>query len=180
MAAYVDGEAEHFGWPRDGEPGERNFAAALPGVLRKLGESAVIRYEDIPAKIKDNEVDVFAWRSFGDGRRGQLILMCQCAIGAGWNDKGIRLEKWDPFVMFAVAPVGASAFPFVQRAMETDPGYDHVYLSKSVGLWFDRLRSARLIDDAQLDEILRTSLTAYVDQLIFPAADSMPADAMDE
>lgn len=180
MAAYVDGEAEHFGWPRDGEPGERNFAAALPGVLRKLGESAAIRYEDIPTKIKDNEVDVFAWRPLGDRRRGQLILMCQCAIGADWNDKGIRMEKWDPFVMFAVTPVGASAFPFVPKAMEDDPKYDHVYLSKSVGLWFDRLRLAKLIDSAQLDGGLRNSMTEYVDKLIFPATHSLPADATHE
>src|SRR5215472_10727413 len=97
--------------------------------------------------LKDNEVDVFAWRPPGDGRRGQLILMCQCAIGAGWNDKGIRLEKWDPFVLFAVTPIGASAFPFVPKAMEDDPKYDHVYLSRSVGLWFDRLRRR----DAKID-----------------------------
>jgi hypothetical protein len=180
MAEYVDGEAEHFGWPRDGEPGKRNFAAALPGVLRRLGESAAIRYEDIPAKIKDNEVDVFAWRPPGDGRRGQLILMCQCAIGADWNDKGIRLEKWDPFVLFAVTPVGASAFPFVPKAMEDDPKYDHVYLSKAVGLWFDRLRLAKLIDGTQLDENLRSSMVKYVDQLIFPTDHPMSVDAQDE
>ncbi len=180
MAAYVDGEAEHFGWPRDGKPGERNFAAALPSVLRKMGESAVIRYEDIPAKIKDNEVDVFAWRPFGDRRRGQLILMCQCAIGADWNDKGIRLDKWDPFVLFAVTPVAASAFPFVPRAMEDDPKYDHVYLSKSVGLWFDRLRLARLIDDDKLGDTLRSSMIEYVNQLIFPVTVSISDDEAQE
>lgn len=25
MANYVDGEAEHFGWPREGSPGERKL-----------------------------------------------------------------------------------------------------------------------------------------------------------
>jgi hypothetical protein len=168
MAAYVEGEAEHFGWPRDGAPGERNFAAALPVLLRKLGERVAMRYEDIPAKIKDNEVDVFAWRSLGDSRRGQLILMCQCAIGNGWNDKGIRLDKWDPFITFAVTPVGASAFPFVPKAMEEDPNFDYLYLSRSVGLWFDRLRLAVLIKDEQIGDTLRVAMTDYVERLIFP------------
>lgn len=168
LAAYVDGEAEHFGWPRDSPPGERNFAAALPVLLRKLGERAAIKYEDIPAKIKDNEVDVFAWRPPGDGRRGQLILMCQCAIGSGWNDKGIRLDKWDPFITFAVTPVGAAAFPFVPRAMEEDPNFDYLYLSRSVGLWFDRLRLAVLIDESKLDERLRAAMISYIEGLIFP------------
>lgn len=166
MAIYIGGEAEHFGWPRDGAPGERNFAAALPILLRKLGERTAIRFEDIPKKIKDNEVDVFAWRSPGDGRRGQLVLMCQCAIGAGWNDKGIRLEKWEPFVVFAVTPVGA-AFPFVPKAMEENPDFDYEYMSKSVGLWFDRLRLTALIDEGELGETLRAAMIAYVEGLIF-------------
>jgi hypothetical protein len=169
MAAYVNGEAEHFGWPRDAAPGERNFAAALPALLRKLGERAAIKYEDIPAKIKDNEVDVFAWRPPGDDRRGQLIIMCQCAIGSGWNDKGIRIDKWDPFVTFAVTPVIASAFPFVPKALEEDPNFDYLYLSRSVGLWFDRLRLTVLLDESKLDEPLRAAIISYVEELIFPA-----------
>lgn len=47
-----------------------NFAAALPILLRKLGERTAIKREDIPRKIKDNEVDVFARRPPGDNRRG--------------------------------------------------------------------------------------------------------------
>jgi len=176
MAAYVDGEAEHFGWPRDGAPGERNFAAALPVLLRKLGEHAAIRYEDIPAKIKDNEVDVFAWRPPGDGRRGQLIIMCQCAIGGGWNDKGIRLDKWDPFITFAVTPVGAAAFPFVPSAIEEDPNFDYLYLSRSVGLWFDRLRLTVLIDESELEDVLRGAMINYVEELIFPIEGSESPD----
>lgn len=177
MASYIGGEAEHFGWPRDGAPGERNFAAALPILLGKLGERISIRWEDIPQKIKDNEVDVFAWRPPGDGRRGQLILMCQCAIGEGWNDKGIRLEKWEPFVVFAVTPVGAAAFPFVPQAMEESPGFDYEYLSKSVGLWFDRLRLAVLIDVAEVPETLRTAMVSYIENLIFNQRTSPLAEA---
>lgn len=176
MAAYINGEAEHFGWPRDGAPGKRNFAAALPVLLRKLGERAAMKYEDIPSKIKDNEVDVFAWRPPGDDRRGQLILMCQCAIGSGWNDKGIRLDKWDPFITFAVTPVGAAAFPFVPRAMEEDPNFDYLYLSRSVGLWFDRLRLAVLIAESELDEPLAAAMIAYIERLIFPANDPDSSD----
>ncbi len=178
MASYIEGEAEHFGWPRDGAPGERNFAAALPPLLGKLGERTAIKWEDIPKKIKDNEVDVFAWRPLGDDRRGQLVLMCQCAIGKGWNDKGIRLEKWEPFVVFAVTPVSAAAFPFVPKAMEEDPNFDYEYLSKSVGLWFDRLRLTVLIDETKLDETLRTAMVNYIEGLIFASQAAPPTEVV--
>jgi hypothetical protein len=171
MAEYVNGEAEHFGWPRDGGEGERSFAYVLPRVLRRLGERMTVRADDIPDKIKDNEVDVIAWRPAGDRRRGQLIIMCQCAIGADWNNKGIRLDKWEPFVGFAVRPVAAGAFPFVPASLEEYSDFDYEYLSKSAGLWFDRLRLARLINEKTLDEQLRDAMLSYVQYLVFESDD---------
>jgi hypothetical protein len=167
MAEYIHGEAEHFGWPRDGGEGERSFAQVLPLVLRRLGERMAVKPDDIPDKIKDNEVDVIAWRPPGDRRRGQLIVMCQCAIGADWNNKGIRLDKWEPFVGFAVRPVAAAAFPFIPASIEEFGDFDYEYLSKSAGLWFDRLRLTRLITDSDLDENLRDRMISYVQNLVF-------------
>jgi hypothetical protein len=167
MGEYINGAHEHFGWPRDGSGAERSFENALPVLLRNLGERLTISAEDIPAKIKDNEVDVFAWRSIGDKRRGQLILACQCAIGEGWQNKGIRLAKWEPFVTFAVSPVTAAAFPFVPAAMTaTMKDIDYEYLSKCVGLWFDRLRLAIYLDDHKIPEQLRVDMVGYVERLI--------------
>jgi hypothetical protein len=52
--------------------------------------------------------------------------------------------------------------------MEEDPNFDYLYLSRSVGLWFDRLRLAVLIKDEQIGDTLRVAMTDYVERLIFP------------
>lgn len=96
------------------------------------------------------------------------MLLCQCAIGDGWNDKSIRLAKREPFVTFAVQPLTAAAFPFVPAAMQSmanDVGYE--YLSKSVVLWFDRLRLVKYIDEGVIDGGLRNAMLAYVSKLLF-------------
>ena len=59
--------------------------------------------------------------------------------------------------------------------MEEDPNFDYEYLSKSVGLWFDRLRLARLLKDTELDEKLRTAIIDYANGLIF-ALQAIPSE----
>jgi hypothetical protein len=173
MASYIVGNAEHFGWPRSGPIVERSFANALPLLLRRLGERLTANADDIPAQLKDNEVDVIAWRELGDGRPGKLVILCQCAIGRDWADKGINLGIWRPFVNFAVDPVRAAAFPFVPAAMREDwSGLQYEYLSGSVGLWFDRLRLAALIDEARIGGDLRHDLIDYTESVLALSPDN--------
>ena len=170
LQEYTQGEAEHFGWPRSGPPNTKSFPNVFPGLVQRLGERMLIPIRDVPGRIRDHDVDGFAWRAFGDRRRGQLIFMCQCAIGADWDTKAINPDTWAPLVRFAVTPVRASAFPFVPAAMRPMNDLEYELLSSYVGLWFDRLRLGQLVSTDKLDSDLRNEIVSYVEELISSTA----------
>ncbi|GAA4759089.1 hypothetical protein [Actinomycetospora chibensis] len=166
MASFVAGEAERIGWPRDPEKVEKAFGKNLRRIVGIIGERLNLAPERIPARIKDNGVDVIAWRTFKDKRRGQLTVLAQCAIGNEWRDKGVVLEKWAPYVHFAVRPITVATFPFVPDAMSEMDEQEFEYLSASVGLWFDRLRLAAHLNDDELESSLKDEIVSYVEQVL--------------
>lgn len=166
LREYSQGEAEHFGWPRSGPAGSKSFPNVLPGLVRRLGERIIVPVNDIPGRLRDHDVDAFAWRPFGDRRRGQIVYMCQCAIGADWDTKAINPGTWAPLMVFAVTPIRCAAFPFVPAAMRPMDGIEYEVLSTCVGLWFDRLRLGNILAEERLGADLKNEIVSYTEELI--------------
>jgi hypothetical protein len=104
-----------FGFPR---PDGTGFLTALKTLCERLGHGQAKTEipPGLPESPQDDGIDIVGWRSFGDRRGGNLIILCQAATGAGWDDKSVVLQL-DAFRMwFAVQPyaraTGAIALPF--------------------------------------------------------------------
>lgn len=182
--AYLPGRAEHFGWPRSGPVGTRSFRQAAPTVVKLSGERLTTSASSLPKRLKDMECDVFAWRPFeGDSRRGQDVLLAQCAIGDGWDTKHVNLDRWRAHVTFAVVPRKGASFPFVPRVMRpANLTWEEVVaeeedLGASVGLWLDRLRLAQLVGrdgaEAALEGHLLDSMREWTDVVVKAAGGTL-------
>jgi hypothetical protein len=127
-----------FGFPRritcDG------FADALDRVCGHLEEGEGHKDRPTTENQKDAKLDLLAWKSFNDKRKGRLIVFGQCAAGTDWKDKRTELpptEAWCGFWMKdrpAVLPLRAFFVPF--RVSEKDWFHTCVF----GGLLFDRCR----------------------------------------
>lgn len=88
-AGEVRGCAISFGWPRPA--GNPPFLKKLKEVYRILGEGEVV---DKPRKgvspaVKDEEIDLIAWRPRPDRAAGTEYLLGQVASGDNWMGKSI-------------------------------------------------------------------------------------------
>ncbi len=162
IQGYWHGEASHFGWPRD-EAEEASFRAAFPALIRNMSERLTRRPDELPLKQKDLMVDAVAWRPL-DHRRGQSVLLLQCATGDDWGQKGIHIEAWEKHVDFSVRPQRGLAVPFVPEAVK--PELDWETFLGVVGIPFDRLRLSQLLDDLDLDPDLIGQMRDWVDPLV--------------
>ena len=161
LAAYWGGEAAHFGWPRDtGEAAA--FREAFPRLVRRMGERLTRQPDELPGRLKDFSVDVAAWRPL-DERRGQSVMLCQCAVGSEWEDKGLHIEEWQRLITFAVSPMKGLAFPFVPESERPYNDIEWEILSARGGVPFDRLRLAKLTPD--VPDPLRAQVIAWTASL---------------
>lgn len=89
---YVQGPSMSFGFPRpDGDA----FLKALHRVYKLFGDGKP-RKEPRPAaakKIKDNGIDIIAWRRSIDKLPCTLYLIGQVASGADWVDKSVIADR---------------------------------------------------------------------------------------
>lgn len=87
-AGYVSGTAMSFGWPR---PEGEAFLAALKVIYAKFGDGQPVDVPRpaAPANVKDEGIDVIAWRPSPDGLPGTHYLLGQVASGHNWTDKSI-------------------------------------------------------------------------------------------
>jgi len=89
---YVQGPAISFGWPR---PDRSAYLKALKRVYSLFGDGTP-RKRARPAAsnaVKDNGVDIIAWRRTADELPGTLYLVAQVASGADWRDKGVVTDR---------------------------------------------------------------------------------------
>lgn len=89
---YVRGPAISFGWPR---PDKTGFLKALQGVYKAFGDGKPHKTPrpGAPRMVKDNGVDVIAWRRTPDNLAGTHYLVGQVASGADWKDKSVKSER---------------------------------------------------------------------------------------
>ncbi|MGH7720088.1 MAG: hypothetical protein ACREON_14760 [Gemmatimonadaceae bacterium] len=148
LRQYVGGEALRFGWPPLEDEPAGNFRSKVVGLARRMGED-VGRMRSVSPGAKDYDLDVIAWRGFRDGKTpGQLVVVCQCAIGQDWREKLLSVDSWQEVITFNVRPVGALAFPVVP-SREPEFLFNWHDVTARGNLPLDRLRLASLLDESK-------------------------------
>jgi hypothetical protein len=107
-----------FGYPSDeGRP--PLFPDAIRWLAERMGISLGQSYR--PPRRQDGGVDVVAWRSFDDGRRGFPVVLVQCTLQRDYVDKSrdIDLRTWSGWLAFDSDPLTALALPFTVARDET-------------------------------------------------------------
>lgn len=89
-AGEVHGCAVSFGWPRPNE--NPPFLEKLHAVYRVFGEGQPVAAPRPGAAIhvKDEEIDIIAWRPRQDRAAGTTYLLGQVASGHNWGGKSIK------------------------------------------------------------------------------------------
>lgn len=130
---YVGGDAIIYGFPA--EQTVQDIAQ------NQLKEKFVFTP---PNYRKDRNLDIFAWKSFGDNRSSQIIMLVQCAAGFNWKGKlnELNLSAWTKYIHFAATPIKGFASPVTV----TNAGNLEEH-STDGGVFFDRLRLFRLLND---------------------------------
>ena len=87
-AGYVEGIAMSFGWPR---PDRDGFLVALHRIYTLFGDGTPVADPPpaAPGAVKDDGIDVIAWRPAPDGLPGTHYLLGQVASGKDWPDKSV-------------------------------------------------------------------------------------------
>ncbi|MCY4674939.1 MAG: hypothetical protein OXD43_14465 [Bacteroidetes bacterium] len=152
-----------FGFPRNDLPqGFRDAVDHLVGLLR---EGRACANDPELNKLKDDGLDVVAWREFPDRKASKLILFGQCATGRLWREKTSELQpddwcKNNLAESLAVNPVPAF---FVPRTLsEVD--------AKRTGvnkILFDRCRISALCS-GKLSGQLKEKLWGWIDVFCSP------------
>ncbi len=142
---YLHCSVIRIGAPRR-NPVPSGFPDALAYVVRGLGET--IGQRDLEQQNSgDDGVDLIGWRPFGDGRASQVIVLAQCAIGTDWRDKrdGVSLPMWRRHIDWHSDPLKGFAVPFHHQE-----GNTWRETATRAGIIMDRLRIAKLVDDAAI------------------------------
>ncbi len=89
---YVRGPAVSFGWPR---PSGKDFLAALKAVYKEFGDGKPHKTPRPGAAkaVKDNGIDVIAWRRQADKLPGTQYLIGQVASGSNWKGKSVTTDR---------------------------------------------------------------------------------------
>ena len=145
-AGQVQGSAISFGWPRP----ENNppFLAKLKDVYTKFGEGKP-RDEPLPGSspmVKDEEIDVIAWRPRPDKTPGTIYMLGQVASGDNWLNKSIKGGSIDFFhtTWFEIQPPSEPlAAIFIPHAVppkgEGNRKDRMALLTAKFGMIFDRM-----------------------------------------
>jgi hypothetical protein len=112
-----------------------------------------------PKKRKDRNLDVIAWKPFGDARASQPIILVQCAAGNNWKSKlkELNLDAWRRYIHFACPPIKGFSVPIIV----SDPSEIEEY-SLDAGIFIDRIRLYRgSISSIPVDTNLRRELIRW-------------------
>lgn len=84
-----EGPAFSVGWPR---PDSSSFLAKLDDVYKLMKDGVVHKTvpPGAPAQVKDDEIDVIAWKQPVVAGPGNVYLLGQAASGANWGEKSLK------------------------------------------------------------------------------------------
>ena len=150
---YIAGEVASFGFPRSSGT---SFIAALRATYERFGAGVVREpMPGDPTSMKDDGIDVIAWRDHPDRMPGKLYLLGQCASGSRWQEKSVvdRIHQFHGW--FSIQPAAhcqpSMFIPFtLHRDLPDDPTttFDKVLANRHLrderryGIVFDRFRIA--------------------------------------
>ena len=142
---YINGDCVIYGSP-DGEKADE--------MAKKMNEY-FIKFP--PSQRKDRDLDLCAWKSFGDNRASQIILLIQCAAGQNWKGKlnSLSIKAWSRYIDFAVCPLRGFTLPIIMEDQ------DLIEYSSDGGVIFDRTRLYNNIVGFHIDEELRKELITW-------------------
>lgn len=132
-----EGKVLRFGHPRDTMP--KPFKQAIEKIIDDVGE-----WSYLPATkktgVKDDRLDLIAWKPFPDRLIGKLILFGHCASGKNWREKIDELQPDN----FCSKWLGGDKSPivksfFIPHRLEPD---DFERVAIDAKLFFDRCRIA--------------------------------------
>jgi hypothetical protein len=91
--------------------------------------------------FQDAGVDIIAWKAF-DKRKGQIVLLVQCASGSNWRKKGgdIKPRLWNQLVFWTIEPVKVLTFPYAFDFDSPEAQEEWSFYAYDSGLLLDRLR----------------------------------------
>ncbi len=156
---YLQCSVIRIGAPRR-SPVPSQFPEAISYTARQLGE--IVGQRDLERHNSgDDGVDLIGWRSFGDARASQLIILAQCAIGTDWRDKrdGVSLNMWRRHIDWHSVPLKGFAVPFHHQ--EGSPWRE---TATRAGIIFDRLRIAGLVDITALPVQATRQMTTWCER----------------
>jgi hypothetical protein len=145
---------------RDDEdaPADNSFSVAVNHLCKVLKEGAgFTKRLPVAAKIKDDKLDVVAWREFSDSRCGRLIGFAQCKTGSNWKRDVGKLNperftaKW-----FVQQP---AVLPLRLYFVSDRVCADWYELCSDGGLFFDRCRIMDYSD--AVSPTLRTKIISW-------------------
>ncbi len=133
VKAYLNGEAEVIGFPN-----ERKLREQIKDISQraceKLGERSPC------SRDKDKGVDIIAWKSHGDKRSNQIVLLLQCGAGTHFaKKKSISLTAWKEFVQWSAEPVRGIMIPIIPSEEQW------IEIRDDYNLIFDRVRIYRAL-----------------------------------
>lgn len=98
---YLDGKVITFGTSRgQSNRAAKAFRTIVDQLSHELGEGGGFRNQSVKG-VKDDKVDLVAWRDFKDGLPSKLVMFGQCAAGTDWLSKDRELAPqafWDQWM----------------------------------------------------------------------------------
>lgn len=159
-AGYVCGESISFGWPR---ANNTKFLPALSTAYHTKIKEGVVRKEFLSGQnsyVKDDEVDIIAFKPSNDGRPNQFALFGQVASGNDWRNKPLSVgtingfhKKWfeeSPQLIFNFA-IFIPFCPFSDlHRRNGEQAFRRCYMEQGdkYGLLFTRYRIPYFVDQA--------------------------------
>ena len=132
-------DALRFGWPSDEGRPER-FSDAIEWLAKRMGVESGTAFR--PPKRKDGGVDVVAWRSFPDGRKGFPVTLVQCTLQRDIVPKSrdIDLRIWAGWLTLEVDPLVILAVP---GTVESTEDWNEIAVRSLI---LDRIRITGLVN----------------------------------
>jgi len=151
---YLSGEAEVIGFPTGS-----NLKEQINGICKKTYEASGPRSPS--KKAKDEGVDIIAWKSHGDNRPNQVMMLLQCAAGVHYDTKiPISLTKWRELINFSATPLRGIVLPHILSNEDWEKVRDHHELI------FDRIRVQRALHGKKLDSDLKKQMIEWCSEKI--------------
>ncbi|MBK7639042.1 MAG: hypothetical protein IPJ22_03045 [Bacteroidetes bacterium] len=157
VKSYIKGNSIIYGFPND-----QNIEEISNNFLFE-------KFNYIPPTYrKDRNLDLIAWKSWGDNRASQLILFVQCAAGNNWKTKTkeLNLRAWEKYIHVASKLIKGFSIPIVISNSE-----ELHEVSTDAGIVIDRLRIYRetinlVFDDLSLKSDLITWCNNRISEIV--------------